>query len=350
MAFNRPTLQQLITRTEGDLVSRLQITATVLRRALVRILARVWSGVVHGLHGHIVWATRQIFVSTADDEYLDLHGAEFAVERKSAGFAVGNATFAGTNDAIVPADTRLTRQDNVEYRTTVSGTIALGTATIAVTATAVGSNGNADAGVELSLVSPVPGVTSTAAIASGGITGGVDTEGPENYRARILARKRNPPHGGNRSDYEQWAGEVAGVTRAWVYPNHMGPGTVGVTFVCDGLPDIIPNSAKVSEVQAYIDARRPLLAQVDVFAPISAPLNLTIEVSPDTPAVRQAVRDELEDLLFREGEPGATLVLSHLDEAISSAAGEVDHDLVAPSADVPHDPNELPVLGVITWV
>lgn len=351
MAFTRPTLQQLITRAESDLVSRLQITSTVLRRALVRILARVWAGAVHGLHGHVEWASRQFFAISADTEYLDLHGAELAIERKAAEYAAGNVTFTGSNATDIPIDTRLVRQDGVEYRTTAIGTIASGSATIAIEAVDAGIASNADAGVVLSLVSPIAGVSAIATIAAGGCANGIDTETDDDYRARILARKRNPPHGGNANDYVSWATDVSGVTRAWVYENYMGAGTVGVTFVLDALVNIIPDSAKVAEVQAYIDApgRRPLCAQVDVFAPIAAPLNLTIAVLPDTSAVRAAVAAEIEDLLLREGQPGATLLLSHIHEAISTAAGEVDHDLVSPLADIPHDPSELPVLGTITW-
>lgn len=353
MAFSRPTLTELITRTENDLVSRLQIASTVLRRALVRIIARVLAGAVHGVHGHIEWAARQLFATTADQEYLELHGKEIRVERKAAEFASGNVTFTGTTDGTpIPAGTRLLRQDGAEYETTAHGTIVSGTTTVPALATVAGAAGNADAGVSLALISPIAGVASAAVVAAGGIDAGVDAENYSAYRARILSRKRNPPQGGSEADYLQWATEVPGVTRAWVYKNYMGAGTVGVTFVMDGEANIIPDAAKVAEVQAYIDTpgRRPLCAQVDVYAPIAAPVNLTIEVSPDTPEVRAAVTAELRDLLFREGEPGATLIRSHIDEAISAAVGEHDHDLVHPVGDITLDPSELPILGAITWV
>jgi uncharacterized phage protein gp47/JayE len=40
------------------------------------------------------------------------------------------------------------------------------------------------------------------------------------------------------------------VTRVWVYPLQMGPGTVTVLFVCDEEVSIIPSLAKVAKVKA----------------------------------------------------------------------------------------------------
>jgi uncharacterized phage protein gp47/JayE len=352
MAFNRPTLAAIVTRVETDFVTRLQITSTQLRRALARVLARVWAGAVHALHGHIEWAAKQIFASTADDEYLDQHGAEVAVARKAATYATGNVTFTGINGSTIAIGTRVQRSDGVKYETTASGTIASGTATVAVTAQSTGVAGNADAGVALSLVSAIAGINSGATVAAGDIDGGVDTESNDDYRARILARKRNPPQGGSVADYERWALEVAGVTRVWVYPGYLGLGKVGVTFVLDDEVDIIPDSTKVSEVQAYLDdvTRRPVTAEVNVFAPVEVTLNFTISVTPNTAAVKAQVEAELRDLLLREGAPGVTLLLSHIREAISTAVGENDHTLTVPSANVTHTVTQMPVFGSITWV
>ena len=43
------------------------------------------------------------------------------------------------------------------------------------------------------------------------------------------------------------------------------------------------------------------------------------------------------------------MFLSHIREAISLAAGEVDHVLAAPAADIAAGPGEMPVLGVVTF-
>ncbi|MDX9862130.1 MAG: hypothetical protein RBS99_14555, partial [Rhodospirillales bacterium] len=62
-----------------------------------------------------------------------------------------------------------------------------------------------------------------------------------------------------------------------------------------------------------------------------------------------AIEAEIRDLLRREAEPGGTILLSHIREAISIAAGEYDHALAAPAADLAHDTGEIAVFGGITW-
>ncbi|PHJ53465.1 baseplate J protein, partial [Nostoc linckia z1] len=135
-----------------------------------------------------------------------------------------------------------------------------------------------------------------------------------------------------------------------VYPNNTGPGTVGVTFVTDDDPGgIIPDSDKVDEVQAYIDARRPVTADVTVFAPVAVALNFTIDLSPDTAVVRAAVEASLRDLIRREAQPGGTIYLSQIREAISIAAGETDHTLTSPNANVTRTAGQITTFGTITW-
>jgi hypothetical protein len=46
--------------------------------------------------------------------------------------------------------------------------------------------------------------------------------------ARLLARMRRPPAGGNKYDYVQWALEVDYVAAAWSFPLAQGPGTIDV--------------------------------------------------------------------------------------------------------------------------
>jgi len=93
MPFVRPTLAELVSRIESDLTSRLQIDSPILRRALVRVIARASAGGMHGIHGHLDWAANQLFATTAEAEFLDLHGAEIGVRRRVATFAAGAVTF-----------------------------------------------------------------------------------------------------------------------------------------------------------------------------------------------------------------------------------------------------------------
>jgi hypothetical protein len=123
---------------------------------------------------------------------------------------------------------------------TTGQVIASGTATLPVAPVLAGAAANIPAGTSLSFESPIAGVAATATVATGGIAGGVDEEGTEEVRDRFLLRLREPPEGGADQDYEAWALAVAGVTRAWVYPNELGLGTVVVRFVRDNEIPILP--------------------------------------------------------------------------------------------------------------
>lgn len=350
MAFQRPTLPELITRIEADYVSRLTGGGTLLRRAVVKVLARVHAGAMHLLYGFADFISRQIMPDTAEAEYLERWAAIWGITRIAATYTTFDAVFTGTNGTEIPIGTELARDDGTLYVTTETGTIASGTATVACTAVLSGSATGLDGGEELSLSSPIAGIDSVATVSGTGINDGDDEEDDDSLLERLLARIRNAPHGGAEADYEAWAKEVAGVTRAWVYPLYLGAGTVGITFVRDDdSGSIIPDVDEVEEVQDYIDSVRPVTADVTVFAPTAVPLDFTISGVSGS-AVRAAVEAELEDLIRREAEPGGTLLISHIREAISKAQGETDHVLSSPNADVVSGTAELTTMGTITWL
>ncbi|MDP1960870.1 MAG: baseplate J/gp47 family protein [Reyranella sp.] len=349
MAFVRPSLTTLIDRARADLDGRLPGADSRLRRSALDVLAVMHAGGLHGLYGHLDYASRQLMPDTADAEHLDRWASVWAVARKAAQAASGPVTLTGTDAAVAPEGSILQRGDGRDYVTTADATIAGGVATVTVEAVTAGAAGDALAGVALTFVSPVAGVATAAVVAAGGLTGGLDQELDAALRGRLLDRIQVQPRGGAINDYSRWALEVAEVTRAWVYPEIDGLGTVGVAFVMDGRPDIIPGSGDVDAVAAWIEDRRPVTAAVTVFAPVADPLDLTIALTPATDAVKAAVTASLADLLGREAEPGGAILVSHIREAISIAAGEADHTLTSPTANVVADAGDIATLGVITW-
>jgi len=350
MPYDRPSLGQLVSRAETDLSARLLDGDAPLRRSVVGVLARVTAGQAHMQYGYLEWLAQQPFVDTAEAEYLERHASIWDVPRKVAVAATGTVGLPGTNGAVIPAGTELQRADEALFISTADATVTAGVAAVPVAAQAAGAAGNTAVGITLTLTSPVSGVQASGTVAAGGITGGVDAEDDADLRARVLRRIQEPPQGGKAEDYVSWALEVPGVTRAWVYPLRMGAGTVGVAVVADDAADgPIPGAELVAAVQAYLDTVRPVTAEVTAFAPTPLAVNITLRVTPDTEAVREAVRAELRDLFARESEPGATLLISHVDEAVSLAPGEQDHAVLSPAADVVPASHEMPVLGSITF-
>lgn len=349
MPFLRPTLNEILDRDRGDLDAWLPGADSRLRRSVLDVLLRAHAGTAHGLYGYLDWTARQVLPDTAESEVLARHASVWGVTRKPAVAAGGAIVATGANGSIIDAGAVLVRADGARFVVEAAAMIAAGTASLAVEAEEPGPSGNSPAGQLLTLASPIAGVDAQLAVVAPGLIGGVDEEGDDDLRARLLLRIRNQPHGGNRSDYQRWALEVPGVTRAWVYPAWLGIGTVGVAFVMDGRIDPIPLAADVDLVQDYIDLVRPVTAALTVFAPPLVPLNLNIDADPPTAEVEAAIAAEIRDMLFREAEPGGQILISHIREAISIAPGEYDHQLISPVANVDVGPGEMLVMGSITW-
>lgn len=349
MAFQRPTLPELVSRIQVDLTSRLELVGAVLRRAMVFVLSRVIAGAAHMMHGHLEYLGKQLFPDQSDDAYLVRQAGVFGLTKTAPDYAQATVTLTGTNGTVAPAGSTLVRSDGVEYTLDADATIASGTATAAVTAALAGTNGTLLVGVSLAFESPVAGINANAVVAAS-TKDGTDEEKTEDLRARLLERLADPPHGGTIADYIAWAKLVSGVTRVWVNPLELGPGTVVVRFARDNDASPIPDSGEVAAVQAVLDAQAPVHAVVTALAPVNAPINFTIHIVPDSSANRATVTAELQDLILRTGEPGGVLLVSAWRTAIGTAPGITDYILTSPAIDLTMSANQLPSLGTITWV
>lgn len=351
MAFTRPTLAQIYARIKADMVSRLT-SLPILARGILEVLARVFAGAIHLCFGYVCeWLTAQMLPSTATEEYLDMHADIWGVTRRAATFATGNVDFTGTNGTDIPAGTKVQTQTGIQYETDALVTIATGTATAAVTAVVAGVSGNCELDTEVTLVEPISGIDSVATVAAGGLTGGVEIETDEELRARLLLRLQNPPQGGALADYEQWALSISGVGRVFIVQNYQGVGTLAVFVVTNDPDDPIPAAGILDDVDEYIQEMKPVTAIVtsDV-ALTELTCDFTIKVPSGTATVvKTAIEAQLKDLIWREGEPGGTILLSHIDQAIAEAEGEVDHEVVLPAANIVVGATEFPLLGTITW-
>lgn len=349
MSFDVPTLPTLIERADADLSSNAQ---EALRRSDQQVLSRVHAGTAHGLYGYLSWIALQILPDTCDEEML-LRYANLRLTggRRSATSALGSVQCTGLEGSVIDAGVLMQYSDGRRYAVTSAVTLGATPATVPVQAVEAGSDGNLAAGVKLTMVSPVLGVQDQATVLAPGITGGTPEESVEELRQRVIRSFQVVAHGGSASDYVTWALEVPGVTRAWCIPGHIGVGTVGLIFVRDNDVNPIPDTNAVAAVAEYIDTVRPVAAlEVYVGGPTPKPVNFQIHVTPDTTAVRAAVEASLRDLLTLNTSPGSGLLKSHIDEAISGADGETDHQLVAPAADVTATATELVTFGGITWL
>jgi len=350
MAFNRPTLGTLIDQAKSEINALVAGADARMRFSVFSVFASIWGAMTDGLYSALSYLSRQLFVMSADLEYLTRIGASYGVNQLTATAALGHADITGTVGTSIFIGTVLTRSDGVSYQTTAGAVIPLsGTATMPVIAQTVGMVTNADAGV--SLQCGVAGV-STAAVSVDTISGGSDDEEVEALRTRIQFRLQNPPGAGTLADWTRWAfTKDSSVTRVWPLALPYGAGTVGVVFAQDNA-DVVPPPSSIAAMQAYLEPFAPIGCTVKAIAPTLVPIAFAIS-GVDDPAVRVSVIAELTDLLYREGYPGSTIPLTHVHEAISQAVGEYDHVLITPTAALVFGATpagfQIGSVGAVTW-
>ena len=346
MAFERPTLRELITQMTTD--AEREAGARQLRQSNLRVLPKVFAYACHALYGFIAWVLKQIFADTAEAKYLERQASIQGIYRRAASKAEGTVTVVALSGAQIPVGTVFMTDDQLRWTTTAEP--ETGSLVVPVQCQTAGAAGNREAGEIFTLVSPLAGVEAEAVGSE--MAGGAEAETDESLRDRLLFRLRNPPRGGTASDYVAWALEVPGVTRAWCFPKELGIGTVTVRFATDGLTeDGIPTAGMVERVSQHIESVAPVTAATTVVAPVAQEIDVTIgDLSPDTETVRAQVEAELRDLILRECVPGQPLLLSHIQQAVASAAGESDHKIISPTEDVQCASNAILVLGEVTYV
>ena len=351
MSYEIPTPQEIERRltTESALILGTQNAA--LAGTAENMIVRMTTVASYELYRYIAYLSLQILPPTAASDFLAGHATFWLGQsHKAASVAVGEVDIIGTSGVVVSAGTIVSRGDGYIYTFDTDATIGGGgTVTGNVTAQATGLITNTASGIILNLSAPIVGVESIT-VAAGGLGGGADIESDDLLYGRIADRVQNPPQAGADHDYVRWAKEVSGITRAWTNGNQYGLGTVGVTFVLDGQEDIVPSAPEVALVLSHIDTVRPITADVSVFAPTTEAVDFEIALNPNTVAVQNAVKAELQSFFKRDATPsGVTLYLSRISEAISIGAGENNHALVAPVANLSFAFGTLPVLGEVTW-
>lgn len=354
MPIERPTRQELLALARTEIEARLPGADAHLRRSILDVFARIHSAQTHALYGYLDYHIKQPFAQLADSEWLRRIAELYGVAEVAPTYALGDLEVTGTDGVIIENGFTFRRADGREYVCTTTQTIASGTATVPVTATAIGEDGNTAAGTSMQFTSPVAGANQAVTVAAGGLVGGTDSESDESLRARVLLRIRHPAGAGTTFDYQAQVKTYAGVTDVFVHSAQYGPGTVGVAPLFYDRDDPIPTAGDITAIQALLDdpAFKPLCATPTAYALTPEPQDFTIELEPDTTTVRAAVVEELEALFRREAEPGGVILISHIREAISIAAGETDHTLTDPIADVDlaGDLTKISTVGTFTWV
>ncbi|GJE45375.1 baseplate J/gp47 family protein [Methylobacterium soli] len=276
----------------------------------------------------------------AGGEFLERWANIYVGGRQAATFATGTAVASGIAGTVLPAGSQLAGGNGATFETTQALTVGPSPAPVPIRAITAGSAANLAVGTSLSLATAVAGVNATATLTA--LQPGIDTESDDSLRERVLFRMRRVPQGGDADDYIGWARDVPGVTRVWVSPHEMGPGSLAVRFMMDDLragSRGLPNPNDIATVRAYLDERRPVTVQdLYVGAPVTEPIGFRVRaLTPNTAAARNAIAASVTAMLAERAAPARavggrrvaaqTIFAAWVSEAISAAAGVVSFHL-----------------------
>ncbi len=315
------------------------------------IRATSTAAAVDGLYHHQLWIARQVLPDTADPEYLERHAALRGITRKPAIPAGGDLVVQGTPGAVIPSGETVRHvATGLLFLTTAQGVVGADGRTVVPVAAASGGVMPVFAGEPVLFVQAPPGLLSQAGLT---LSGGLAAETDAALLARLLDYMRHPPGGGNAFDYRRWAASVAGISRAWAFPNRRGLGSVDVAVLG---PDGLATPSAIAAAQAVVDEKRPAACKdAWVLSPKPVPVTVKVAVRLDPAVTTMALYTaQLQDALagvLADLSPGAVVYRSRIEAVACAPPGLVDRQVVVPQnnfvAVVDKARLEWPTLGVV---
>lgn len=234
------------------------------------------------------------FVDETSGIYIDKRAGEFGITRKPGYKATVTLTLTGAQGCFVPAGTRFTTEDGLQFETLSSVTIGMtGSADAAAAAAELGTLYNVPAG---RIVKPVQPVSKLDTVTNKQpAEGGMDEETDAALLARLYAHWREPATSSNRYDYEHWAMSVTGIGAARCIEIWDGPGTVKVIVASMEIKPV--DEELVGQVAAYIEEKRAVGAKVTVVSAEGVDIRIAATVQLTEGAQIAAVQQEFEDVV-----------------------------------------------------
>jgi uncharacterized phage protein gp47/JayE len=295
------------------------------------------------------------YLATAQGPWLNLLvESAYGLQRHPATFARGRVILTAASGfgpyTLGPGDLWVGTPNGLRYHNTTGGILPMGGALeVAVQAESPGSQYNVPAGAIFVLHTPLPGVTATNP-PDWLLEAARDEETDDDLRRRARLRWATLGTGATRAAYEFWALDAhPAVTKVSVLDDHpRGQGTVDVVIWGEGGP----GNDVVSAVDAYIQERRPLTADVLVYSatPRTVDVEATVYVRAGYLSQAQAAVAEELAALQRATPIGGILYRSAIIEALFVRSYVVNVALTQPTNDVALGAIEALVLNpTLTW-
>lgn len=306
---------------------------------------------VYSLYIQADWVVRQAFPQTAEGEYLDYHAQLRSLERKVPVAAQGTVRFSAgevsESDREIPQGTVCMTAGLIRFETTKRVLLSAGELTVEAPVRAVeaGQAGNVAAGAIVSMAVAPIGIS--ACTNPQPCVGGADGEDDEALRERVLDTFRRLPNGANAAFYEQGALSFDQVAAAVAIPRPRGIGSVDVVAATlAGVPD----EELLEQLQDYFEQRREIAVDVQVRAPQTMSVDISVQVSAKGGWEGQQVREQVEQTLrswFDGKLLGQDILLAKLGSIIYGCEGVENYAILSPAEDLTVDEDVLPTLGTL---
>lgn len=339
--------------------------------SVIRTLVEIYAEVAAELYAFIGDVLKQAYLATATGYWLDLKAREYGVTRKVAVKTAGQVVFKRNQprneNFPIPAGSIVATgvdQGGTErkYFTTTQAVLPAGALQIAlpVIAEHEGKAYNVGPGAIRRMKTFIKGIDAVEN-PTGWITReGADEESDESLRRRTFLAWEELARGGTKAAYMSWALSVTGVKNVWVNDSlPRGQGTVDVYILGESGS---PPPALIAEVQAVVDANKPITADALVRAPSTVQIPVAAHVTPrrgfDAAVMDAEIRRRLGILFSGEHDPalpwleplgvGRDVIRMQVIEVVMSVDGVYNLDLISPPQDLGIAPYEFPVSGTVT--
>lgn len=213
------------------------------------------------------------FIETSFGDFLDKRVKEFGVYRKLGKKANGKIKVKGKAGAVLTNGT-VFLCDNLGFVMLNDVEIGVSDDICYVEALGVGKEYNLLPSQTFKLKTQIEGFES--ATNEEAFKGGIDIETDDELKDRFQKVVSNPSTSGNKYHYEEWALEVDGVGKAYVYPLWAGNGTIKVMIVSN---DNKPVDESIVEAAKYhIEENMPIGCRLTVTTPAELAINISANV------------------------------------------------------------------------
>lgn len=322
----------------------------------IGIRLRVLAGEIYSNAVNTEWLKRQMFLSTAEGEYLDMHAYERGLTRREATPAFGEVTFSiqepQEKNISIPKGTVVAGFASLlRFETLTDAVIYAGDLSVTVKAKSLGEGREYNVLKDniTVMVTPPAGVDAVTNVEP--FSGGCNRESDESLRERIKDTIRFPQNGANCAYYEGMAESIDGVHSAAAVPRGRGVGTVDVYIAAEGS---MASDEALEKVQTLLSEKREV--NVDVLCKKAEPslvnfyLEVVIEEGYGFDDVKDRVRENVADYITTRGVGGAVLMCD-IAECVYHTEGVKSFNFVPQhNSDYIAEKELFPVAGTISIV